>query len=345
MPDNLEETLLWHDRFDRAFGVTASDCSEYLDWPGKTLPSAQAHIASLTGRDREETDWNMLNRVRGQVKFDVYKSELIQANPDAAVLQEAKVVFLMRSIGDARAMTEMPGGVVRVDALWLSFASFAAQSLFAAYPPASDPNFDDIRLGIAMHFATRALLYEEILLHIPLEKDKYEFIWETWPVRFDDGDAMIFTWTALGRFLVAHEMAHLLYHEPVSCNEDAAMRRGIVRQGWIDALRATDDVVAVDEYLYEIEADIEAIRMCLNFLGNNSLLQSTFLASLYYMFLCLEELSLRVGTATVFPQRRFCIGQYIGLVTGSDDLVGHSEEQFKFRGKVYFDVAQELRQP
>jgi len=349
MSTNLHSTYEWHDLFDKSFGVTASDCSEYLDWPGKTLGAAQAAVASVTGRNVEDTDWDKLNRFRGQVKFDTYKAELLQANPDAAALEDAKIVFLMRSIGEARAMPELPGGVIRVDALWLSFASFAAQSLFVLYPTPGQEGADDMRLGIALHFATRLLLYEEILRGVPLEKERYQLIWDTWPLRWEDnGDAMIFTWTALGRFLVAHEMAHLLRHHPGSCTEDAAIRRGIVSQNWIDALRSAQPDIGVDDYLYEVEADLEGIRLCLNMLnsvGASGLLLSTFLAALYYMFLCLEELARRVGTVTAYPQRRYCIGRYLGVLTGSDDLSRHSEEQFHHRARLYFDIAEELRGP
>src|SRR5262252_9164917 len=50
----LTATLQWHDRFDQSFGATATDCSEFLDWPGKTPPFAEKWIEEIAEKCVEE---------------------------------------------------------------------------------------------------------------------------------------------------------------------------------------------------------------------------------------------------------------------------------------------------
>src|SRR5881296_3813336 len=118
MADLVAATLQWHDRFDQSFGVTAADCSELLDWPGKTAPFSEKpiekYIARMRRGRRPTIDWDQMNRFRGQVKFETYKGELIRSNPELAEFEQTKIVFLMRSAGEARAMRELDGGVIVV---------------------------------------------------------------------------------------------------------------------------------------------------------------------------------------------------------------------------------------
>jgi hypothetical protein len=343
MPGEL--TLQWHDRFDQSFGVTASDCAEFLDWPGKTVPFAEKLIAGMGGGRADRTiEWDRLNRIRGQAKFNTYKTELINANPDLSALEEAKVVFLMRSAGETRVIPELDGGVIVADALWLSFANFCAQSLFASFPQLDEQNGANRRLMVALHFAARALLYQEILRNSLLQKDKYKTIWETWPSDWDGSQTAIFVWTGLGRFIVAHELAHLVHHAPGNCSLEKAMQRGIVPEPWIRALQAEDGRAQLDDFLYEVEADLSALTMCENhLLDTEPQLRTLLLCGIYYMFMCLQELAWKVGAETVYPQRTRCICAYLRQhpLVGNDIAAG-TEQQFIGRAKFYFDISEKL---
>lgn len=341
MADAFTATMQWHDRFDQAFGVTASDCCDLLDWPGKTTPDGAAAISAMTGHS--DTDWEFSNRFRGQIKVDIYKKELIEANPRLAALAEAKVIFLMRSIGDTRIMPDVSeGGVVVADALWLSFASFCSETLFATFPQPGEENADDKRMRLVLHFALRSLLYRHILLGQPVDRARYSLIWDTWPERWDNFDGAVFLWTGLGRFVIAHELAHLLHHAPANCTVEAAIERGIVPAHWIETWLSEAPRAELETYLYEVEADFDALVMCENMLAEYPDLAFILRAGLYYMFLCLEELSRRIGAESVFPQRRACIGAFLATLEGGPTIRDHVEDQFRQRAKFYFDISDEF---
>jgi hypothetical protein len=346
MVDANTVTIQLHDQFDRAFGVKVSDCCDYLDWPGKTAPFSQAYIESQrSDPTRPPADWEFMNRFRGQVKFGLFKKELISANPELERLTDTKVIFLMRSAGDARLLRELEGGVIVADALWLSYSSFCAHSLLATFPQPSEANAEQERLSVAIHFAYRAQLYQDILRNEVVDREKYQVIWDTWPTR-NDGEpgALIFLWTALGRFIIAHELAHMLHHAPIDCSVDRARQRKIVPETWLEPL--DDSYAKIDDYLYEVEADMEAVRICTKFFLDNLGVLWLFFAGLYYMFLCLEELSSRVGKNAVFRERRQYMRKYMELQplmgpTAADEV----EQQFRYRAKFYFDLAEEIHRP
>jgi hypothetical protein len=233
----LHSELQYNDLFDKVYGKEASNCQEFLDWPGRTAPFSYEFFNSLRTSPVQQvdpTEYDWLNNLRGQVKITLFRDELVHANEAIQHLADTTMVFVMTSKELTKASTGDNGSKVIVDALWLSFTSFCAQSLFATFPSERSPENDNTRINVAMHFGLRALLFQEILGGKEIDKDKYASIWQTWPTGFDvDSAQMIFLWTALGRFIVAHEMSHLLLHAPGQCELTKAMERGVIPASWI----------------------------------------------------------------------------------------------------------------
>lgn len=341
-----------HDCFDRAFGrVAGADCADLLDWPGKTTPISAPGLAAIGARHGigfdASGDHDRVNRVCGQAKLMAYKEELLGANPVLAPLAEVEPVFLMRSAEATRALPGEAGapGAVVVDALWFSFASFAVQSLLARWPDAAEPGGMDRRLTLTLHFAARAGLYRDILTGRVREKDAYRVIWETWPTEWEgDFQLAIHLWTALGRFVVAHELSHLLLHEAGGASPEAAAARGLLPAGWdVGAAIRAEGRASVEGWLYEVEADRAALALCESYAGHAPQLAGPVLYAVLYLFLCLDALDRMAGGSGRFARRAAAVRAAVA----AHPLVGETgaaeaEAQFRQRAGFWFDMAGRL---
>ncbi len=341
-----------HDLFDRSFGRdAASEYADLLDWPGKTTPVSAPGIAALAAKYGAEFDpegdHDLTNRVCGQGKLMTYKEELFAANPILGGLGEVEPVFLMRSAEATRALPggEGEAGVVVVDALWFSFASFAVQSLLVRWPDLSERGAEEKRLSIILHFAARARLYRDILTGDVKPKSAYQAIWECWPTEWDaDFQLAIYLWTGLGRFVVAHELSHLLLHGPEGATVEAAIGRGLTPPGWdIGRVVRTEGRERVESWLYEVEADRAALALCESFAGHAPQLAGPLLYATLYLFLCLDALDRRAGRGGRFARRAAAIRAAVAAhpLVGRDGA-REAEAQFAARAGFFFDMAERL---
>jgi hypothetical protein len=332
-----------HDLFDRSYGRSVDNCAELLDWPGKTTPFTGRFLDEELGRT---SDWQQASRIATQVKLGVYVDELVKANPKVSHLKDAGVVFVMASKELTKALHTGPTGVVLVDALWLSFANFAIQSLFATFPHGETEEILKSKQHVSIHFAFRALLYLEILRGKKVDRPRFQMIWETWPNTWDiDQARLIFIWTAIGRFLVAHELAHLALHGEGKCNFENVASRELIPRSWklSDLIEALGPET-VSRYIFEVEADMMALELCD---GHASAVSEEarrlVMGSVYYLFLCLCELERRVGDRRFFEPRMYGIRAWIRHhPLGSDSLLANVDEQFAGRAKFYFELASML---
>lgn len=308
------------------FGKQSNNISHKTSWLTTVSPTTSQELSKFTAT-QFEPQWLYLPDIISTLDMTSIHKQLEA---------EAKKIFQQPTPSGDRGV---------IDVLYLAFADFTVQSLFATFPKGDPDVILNEKMTLTMHFAERALVFLDFFNNIQRDDSVYDSIANSRPVIWDIDDAtQNFLYMSLLKFFMGHHLAHQLLHHRDDFSIDEIKARGLIPDDYTSYKMLSSCINQENrQTLLDVEADMLALKLVARSAPQEVKEQMLLTGGIYHLFLCLAELGRHTNQQSHYEYRISAIRSWIKNSTfGNDLLLYRIDDQFQGKTEFYFRIAQEF---